>query len=224
MSSNAIVGIAHSGDKVSAIYIHSSGQPERGVGALLMRHYSTDQKVFALVNQGDASFLGKELGEKHSFEEVKKGNIKPEWRDWTLFYHRDRGEKFEDVGPRLYPNIRIFLAESDTPYTYIWMNGMWYVRNGDKELHALTSKLCGIAEAPAKPVKTPAPKPTALKPVKPAAPAAKATVKPAAKKNEVKVKAEPGPKPGAKKATKDAAQPQLPLTPAPAPTPLVAAK
>ena len=58
MSTRAYIGIQNkSGKSISYIYSHSDNYLE-GVGKTLLNDYKTRQKVFRLIANGDASFVG----------------------------------------------------------------------------------------------------------------------------------------------------------------------
>lgn len=68
------------------IYCHWDGYPSHN-GKLLLENYNTPEKVDALINMGSISILDKsmEAPEGHTFDTPVDG--------YTIFYHRDRGEK-----------------------------------------------------------------------------------------------------------------------------------
>ena len=69
-----------------SIYCHWDGYISNQ-GPILVKHYTTEEKVRTLMELGDLSFLGEELGEKHDFD--RGHNEHPRW---CLAYGRDRGE------------------------------------------------------------------------------------------------------------------------------------
>lgn len=74
--------------RIRHIWCRDDGYPE-DVGATLYQHYNTWQKVKELIDGGDISSLGAEIGEKHDFDD--SWDREKEGKDWTHFYKRDRG-------------------------------------------------------------------------------------------------------------------------------------
>lgn len=66
---------------IRSVYCHAGAN----LLPILRANYSTVVAVEALINLGDLSCVGKEIGSAHAF-----GNPNP---DWCLDYGRDRGEK-----------------------------------------------------------------------------------------------------------------------------------
>lgn len=84
------------------IYVHNDGYFE-GVGQDLHDHYSDIEKARQLVALGDLSIVGREIGEKHDFDEPRwEFAVKPKTPEtlaraalvesWCRSYGRDRGE------------------------------------------------------------------------------------------------------------------------------------
>ena len=90
------------------IYCHSDGykQGPHGVGFKLKKFWNTPEKIEKLLDLGNLSSLGEEIGEKHNFDNRPAGVC--------TAYHRDRGENFEmgnDWGAQ--------------EYNYKFVNGEW---------------------------------------------------------------------------------------------------
>lgn len=103
--------------EIYAIYIHSDGYPE-GVGATLLKHYSSDRKMAELIKQGDASILDATIPK-------------------SVFYHRDRGEP---VTRHRYQNRKRLLEELDgqIEYVYLWEDHDWiFASQGDPKFRFL---------------------------------------------------------------------------------------
>ena len=68
------------------VYLHSDGYPSHA-GRILLAHYQDAEKVAALINLGDLSFLDERVEPigTHSFTWPEKGT--------TIAYGRDRGER-----------------------------------------------------------------------------------------------------------------------------------
>lgn len=96
MSTRARIGIP-TPEGVESIYVHFDGYPE-GVGEKLATHWVTSDKVRELIDLGDLSILGEDVGEKHPFH-IDHGTQATEAElRMCLAYGRDRGE--QDVGSK----------------------------------------------------------------------------------------------------------------------------
>lgn len=126
MSTNSAIFIEKDG-KIKGIYCHWDGNLE-GVGRTLLEHYQNEDKVLRLIELGNISGLGSELGEKHDFNSN-------EHTDWTHAYHRDRGDNWEQSKPfeaMTYIEAKEFFKEACCSYFYIFRNGLWFVDFTDK--------------------------------------------------------------------------------------------
>lgn len=89
MSTRSFIGIEETDGSIKAVYCHWDGYPEHN-GVILYSSYSTETRVRELIALGDLSVLGHEInppaGEHHSFDTP--------YKDVTVAYCRDRGEKF----------------------------------------------------------------------------------------------------------------------------------
>jgi hypothetical protein len=118
MATRSTIALEHADGTVSQIYCHWDGYLDHN-GVILKTHYADPGKVSDLIALGDISYLGKELGQKHDFDN-------PTNRDWCLAYGRDRGEPGVDA--RTYPNFRAYdTAGQHEEYNYIMRGGVWYV-------------------------------------------------------------------------------------------------
>jgi hypothetical protein len=90
----------------------SFGHPD-WIGPTLVRHYTEETKIDALLALGSLSHLDRETGEKHDFERPRSG--------WCVAYGRDRGE--EVIGSPHSENLhdvvqrarRLFIA-----HVFVW--------------------------------------------------------------------------------------------------------
>ena len=87
MSTRSNIGILNSDGTVNYIYCHFDGYLEHN-GSILNEHYTTEGKVRMLMDLGDISILGENIGEKQDFNDISTHKD-----DWCLAYGRDRGEK-----------------------------------------------------------------------------------------------------------------------------------
>lgn len=132
MGTRSAIAIAH-GDVIKAIYCHWDGYLDHN-GRILLEHYHSP-KTNQLISLGDLSSLGKEIGEKHSFED----NSHPEW---CKFYARDRGEDPADWS--VFHSRDEFVAEmgaSGCEYFYLMDNGIWYVSQHGREFERLETAI-----------------------------------------------------------------------------------
>jgi hypothetical protein len=125
------------GDEVYMIYCHFDGYVD-GVGITLNEHYTDIEKVEALMDLGDISVLGSEIGEKQDFDKPHTG-----WPSWCLAYGRDRGET--DVEARTFVNLQH--AENSfnaggIDYMYVFDGREWLFRRyGHKTFSSLREHL-----------------------------------------------------------------------------------
>jgi hypothetical protein len=109
-------------DKILSIYCHYDGYLE-GVGNTLKNHYQDPAKIQSLMDLGDLSVLGPEIGDKQDFNDYNSQN-----KEWCLAYGRDRGEtgieadEFKDVD-----SLLNYVKDSDQEYLYLYDNGWKYL-------------------------------------------------------------------------------------------------
>lgn len=129
------------GDIYKSIYCHWDGYLSYN-GAILLEYYNTLEKVKELVSLGDLSSLKERIApnddEEHSFDKPLD--------DVCVFYHRDRGEPWNDVKP-----IEVYSEEeikecNNQEYNYLFKDGKWYWNQYGDEWQELTRELCGIDE------------------------------------------------------------------------------
>ena len=105
--------------KIRSVYCHWDGYPEHN-GEMLRRHYTDLAKVQALIELGSISSLGSELGEKQDFDD--RSSQKDEW---TLAYHRDRGE---ELVVSEYDDIPSWIDDMEE-YAYLYTDNGWIVNS-----------------------------------------------------------------------------------------------
>ena len=118
MGTRSRIGVMH-GDICKSVYCHWDGYLEHN-GDLLFRHYDS-AKANELVSLGDLSVLGKEIGEKHNFDDSS------DREGQCTFYGRDRGE--QDVGWKVANSFEEFLEQVEgcgAEYYYVFRDGVWY--------------------------------------------------------------------------------------------------
>ena len=106
-----------------SIYVHFDGYPE-GVGKTLLTHYNTQADAEKVTSLGALSILGQscECPPGHSFKSPVPG--------FSVAYHRDRQEPFEDTCAGL--GATPVQALDDNPvqgaeYNYLWVDRGWYL-------------------------------------------------------------------------------------------------
>jgi len=117
MSTRARIAMALPNGKFKSIYTHWDGYPKHH-GGILREHYSTPDRVTALLALGDLSALRAEIGEKHDFEQ--RGH------NMCTAYRRDRGDK--GVAAKTSVNFTALVAlalEWNAEYLYVFTGGRW---------------------------------------------------------------------------------------------------
>jgi hypothetical protein len=107
---------------VTAIYCHWDGYVA-GVGKTLHENYQAAYKINQLIQLGDVSSLGPEIGKQHSFD-LRDGED-----TWTTFYTRDRGE---NTPCQEFETITEWMDHYDwSDYYYLWNGREWLVNSRD---------------------------------------------------------------------------------------------
>ncbi len=150
MATRSAIGIIGN-ESVRGIYCHWDGYIEHN-GQILNRFYPTANLVNALIDQGDLSSLGSEIGTKHEF------GVKPEYIETDLttsvakecnFYGRDRGET--GVEPKEFESKEEFLDYFDgcgCEYFYLFdpMQGTWSVLGHNGFFNPLTAVIAELEQ------------------------------------------------------------------------------
>ena len=109
-------------DKILSIYCHYDGYPEHN-GEILKEHYQDPAKIQSLMDLGNLSILGPEIGDVQDFNRKETRND-----EWCLAYGRDRGEK--DTEAKSWSTIGQLeksVKKSDQGYLYLYDNGWKYL-------------------------------------------------------------------------------------------------
>jgi hypothetical protein len=110
--------------RIVSIYCHWDGYPAHN-GEMLRRYYTTTDKIVDLISLGSISSLKQEIGEKQDFNDRSTQN-----EDWTLAYHRDRGEQ---LVVNTYNDIPSWIADMEE-YAYLHNGQEWLVNDhGEKD-------------------------------------------------------------------------------------------
>ncbi len=132
MATRSTIALEFADGTVGKVYCHWDGYLDNN-GKLLLNNYSDPFKLCDLIDLGDISSLGPNIGDKHEFDiPFKYGS--PEYeaeserrRNITTFYGRDRGETgTEAVYYKDYADYRANAQFEE--YNYILRkDGNWYV-------------------------------------------------------------------------------------------------
>jgi len=145
MSTRSLIGRENADGSVRYVYCHFDGYPT-GVGATLLAHYAEPAKLDQLLDLGDLSSLGEEIGEQHPFD---RSSLPTEQRDrfrnWTTAYARDRGDA--DCAAAVAEDVAAaFGAVSWAQFFYLFrVDGVWVVKDRGGEVRLLADVLAGRA-------------------------------------------------------------------------------
>lgn len=125
-------GIAIKTEKgYDTIYVHSDGYPDY-MWPMLTENYNSEELAAKLVSLGDASYIDKQLEPTSDFH--KFGMPEP---NVSMFYHRDRGDDWEDVRPALYQHHERKRLLHEWYYLYIFDLGLgcWTFYKGGRKIY-----------------------------------------------------------------------------------------
>lgn len=137
MGTRSTIALEFADGTVGQVYCHWDGYLSHN-GKILLDHYMDPFKLQKLIDLGDVSSLGSNVGVKHEFDNPHKYGT-PEYeawgeanRDMCTFYMRDRGE--EGVEARYFKDFADYEKNHGyQEYEYILRtDGVWYVSQGDK--------------------------------------------------------------------------------------------
>ena len=132
MATRSTIAMEFADGTVQQVYCHWDGYLDNN-GEILQENYKDPLKVRALIDLGDISSLGPDIGDKHSFDIPFKYGT-PEYqaeaerrRGITTFYGRDRGET--GTNARKFKDYADYRANAQfEEYNYILRtDGNWYV-------------------------------------------------------------------------------------------------
>lgn len=152
MSTRSRIGVLNEDGTIRSIYVHWDGYPSNN-GKILAEHYRDIRKIQKLIELGDISILGPEIGEKHDFDYktceydgpsgVYKypytertltrwykypANVIKLWDTWCMAYGRDRGQHWREIGTEEHKNEAEFVQmgdNSDAEWLYLYKGGEW---------------------------------------------------------------------------------------------------
>lgn len=127
MGTRSTIALEFADGTVQQVYCHWDGYLDYN-GQILRDHYTDPFKLQKLIDLGDLSSLGANIGEQHSFDERLDANTLAETR--CTFYGRDRNEK--GVGAKKFKDFQEYMREHQyEEYEYILRNvngkATWFV-------------------------------------------------------------------------------------------------
>jgi hypothetical protein len=118
MSTNCGIALRQ-GETFTTIYCHWDGAPKTML-PMLRENYNSFELANKLISYGDASSIDKKLepvpGVPHSFNQYQE--------DVCVFYHRDRGDGWNECSPICYTWNDLF-RQPAFEYVYIFEDGQW---------------------------------------------------------------------------------------------------
>ena len=121
MSTNSRIGLRLEDGSILSVYHHWDGYPE-WLGVVLNEHYNTRESIAELIDGGDMSSCYSDNEYDYEKQEFVKRDPRPE-------YYADRGEKIEDVCPKLYKNDKEYFVATNKccgEFAYIFeLNNTW---------------------------------------------------------------------------------------------------
>jgi hypothetical protein len=148
MGTRSTIALEFADGTVEQVYCHWDGYLEHN-GQILFEHYSDPFKLRDLIDQGDISSLGKEIGSQHPFSPHFDEGSKIAYdaamaKGATTFYGRDRGET--GVNARKFANFKDYKDNHQyEEYEYILRQvdgkAVWYVSDHGRGYAALAELL-----------------------------------------------------------------------------------
>ena len=118
MATRSTIALEYADGTVDQVYCHWDGYLDNN-GKILLGHYKDPFKLQRVMDLGDLSSLGTEVGTQHAFEDRT---------DDCTFYGRDRGE--DGVSAKRFKDYDTYVSEHQhEEYEYILRkDGNWYVK------------------------------------------------------------------------------------------------
>ena len=129
MATRSTIALEYADGTIGQVYCHWDGYLDNN-GKMLLEHYSDPFKLRDLLDLGDISSLGPNIGRKHPFSQFEgdKADYEAAMAEgMTTFYGRDRGET--GVEARKFRDFDHYLREHQWEgFEYILRkDGNWYV-------------------------------------------------------------------------------------------------
>ena len=135
MSTNSTIAIQKEDGSIKGVYCHWDGYLSHN-GNILLNNYDTVEKVEELISLGDLSSLGEKINPDveiiHAFDKPQAGVC--------VFYHRDRGESWENVKPFNAHAEIVYIKFYGQEYNYLFKEGKWFYRVSKKKWVELTQE------------------------------------------------------------------------------------
>lgn len=136
MATRSTIALEFADGTVGQVYAHWDGYLAHN-GKILLENYTDPYKLRDLIDLGDISSLGSEIGVKHPFDNPAMFGTpeyqvyKDQYGNMTKFYGRDRGE--EGTKPKYFKDFVDYAQNHQyEEYEYILRtDGVWYVNQGD---------------------------------------------------------------------------------------------
>ena len=135
MATRSTIAMEFPNGTVRQIYCHYDGYLENN-GRILDTHYRDAAKIAQLIDLGDLSSLGSEIGSKrpfdcpHAYGTTEWENFQSQWRNQCLAYGRDRGET--DTEFREFTSLQDFEDNvQHEQYNYVFREGEWFVSDNN---------------------------------------------------------------------------------------------
>lgn len=137
MATRSTIALEFADGTVGQVYCHWDGYLENN-GQILLQHYQDPAKVRELIDLGDLSSLGAEIGIKHAFDD-NAGDV-------CTFYGRDRGET--GIEAKCFQNFDEYVRDHEyQEFEYILrQDGRWYVCKYDYKYLPLDQALAALDE------------------------------------------------------------------------------
>jgi len=138
MATRSTIALEFADGTVEQVYCHWDGYLEHN-GQILFEHYQDPFKLRDLIDLGDISSLGPQIGTKHDFD------LKTPEGECT-FYGRDRGET--GIEAKKFADFEDYKARHQyEEYEYILRrDGNWYVSSYERPYVLLSEALSTVKE------------------------------------------------------------------------------
>ena len=151
MATRSTIALEFADGTVQQVYCHWDGYLEHN-GKILFEHYSDPFKLRDLIDMGDISSLGPNIGSQHPFSPHESADAKAAYdaamdAGATTFYGRDRGE--DGVSAHKFDNYDMYrLSHQYEEFDYILRtDGKWYVSSYSRPYVPLADVLVNEKEA-----------------------------------------------------------------------------
>lgn len=155
MATRSTIALEFADGTVQQVYCHWDGYLAHN-GQILAEHYSDPFVLRDLIDLGDISSLGRNLGNGHPFSKFGLKEEDPDYdqmialckqseeEGWTTFYGRDRGETGVDA--RKFKDYADYVENHQyEEFEYILRtDGQWYVKSYDRPYVLLVTALEAI--------------------------------------------------------------------------------